>query len=373
MVYSKFTSGSRYIAGFLGVVLIVVFAAFQPAIAKDPYDQLVARAKAEMTEKQGRLTMSLDWPKRDTKHVLPAFMKQYPFVKDIKYKRERGIGPFGRYLIAYKQGKNPPYDIMHVASEFQRQFWEAGAFIKPPFDYRALSESVPAGWPKINDAALDPKGNFVSTTAMVRGNIWNPKVVPVGKEPTTWAACLDASLKGKVLHDSRNKLQAFQHDPKQRRRHLAWLDGLVKNKAVIIQGQGSIVRKVASGEYPVACGVNYHTAQRMIDRGVKGIKFTLAETIPLELGTRLYVAKWSDAPATTQLFALWLATGGQEVLGKYAYRGYPTNPKNKNYEQAKGKYIALCGADCALRWGEFNREHQARLRIPMVKKKKKKK
>ena len=364
---------SRYFAGLLCFALIVAFAAFNPAIAKDPYDKLVAQAKAEMARKDGKLTMSLDWPKRDTKHVLPAFMKQYPFVKDIKYKRERGIGPFGRYLIAYKQGKNPPYDIMHVASEFQRQFWDSGAFIKPPFSYRALSNSLPAGWPKINGAALDPKGNFLSTTAMVRGNIWNPAVVPAGKEPTTWAACLDASLKSRVLHDSRNKLQAFQNDPKERSRHLAWLDGLVKNDAVIIQGQGSIVRKVASGEYPVACGVNYHTAQRMIDRGTKTIKFTLADTIPLELGTRLYVAKWSDAPATTQLFALWLTTGGQKVLGKYAYRGYPTNPTDKNYSRAKGKYIALCGADCALRWGEYNREHQVKLRIPMVKKKKKKK
>jgi ABC-type Fe3+ transport system substrate-binding protein len=373
MANNKVTSGSRYVAGVLSGALIVVFAAFQPAIAKDPYDKLVAMAKAEMAKKGGKITMSLDWPKPDTKRVLPAFKKQYPFIKEIKYKRERGIGPFGRYLIAYKQGKKPPYDIMHVASEFQKQFWDAGAFVKPPFDYSALSNSVPAGWPRINEAALDPEGKFLSTTAMVRGNIWNSKVVPAGKEPTTWSSCLDASVKGRVLIDSRNKSQAFQHDPKERSRHLAWLDGLLKNDAVILRGQGSIVRKVASGEYPVACMVNYHTAQRMIDKGVKDLKFTLADTIPLELGTRLYVAKWSDAPATTQLFALWLTTGGQKVLGKYAYRGYPTNPTDKNYSRAKGKYIALCGADCALRWGEYNREHQVKLRIPMVKKKKKKK
>lgn len=341
-----------------------------PAKAKDPYDKLVAMAKAEMAKRGGKIRVSLDWPKRDTKKVFPAFMKEFPFIKDIEYKRERGIGPFGRFLIGYKQGQNPPYDIMHVASEFQKQFWEAGAFIKPPFDYRALSESVPANWPRINNAALDAEGNFISTTAMVRGNIWNPKVTPAGKEPTTWAACNDASLKGRVLHDSRNKLQAFQYDAKERSRHLAWLDGLVSNNAVIIQGQGSIVRKVASGEYPIACGVNYHTAQRMIDQGVKNLKFTLADTIPLELGTRLYVAKWAGIPATTQLFALWLATGGQAVLDKHAYRGYPTTPSNKNYKQAQGKYIAVCAADCTLRWGEFNREHQTKLRLPMVKKKK---
>lgn len=341
--------------------------------AASSFEQLLAQAKLEMKQAGGKIRMALDWPKRDTKHVLPAFKKAFPFVKEITYKRERGIGPFGRFLIQIKQGSFPPYDIFHVASEFQKPYWEAGAFVKPPFDYNAINASLPAGWTKIHKAALDPNGNFLSTTGNARGNAWNSKLVPAGEEPLTWADCLKPKWRGKVLLDSRNKLQAFQYDKKERPRHIAWVKALVKNDAVIMQGQGTILRKVAAGEYPLACGVNYHTANRMIDRGVKNLKFAIAETVPLEIGTRVYVAKWSKMPATTQLFAVWLATEGQEALDRYAYRGFPWNPKSMKYAQSKGKYIALCGADCARHWGAFNREYHELLGIPVVKSKKKKK
>ena len=143
---------------------------------------------------------------------------------------------------------------------------------------------------------------------------------------------------------------------------------------MIIRGQGSIVRKVAGGEFPIACGINYHTAYRSIERsGVKNVKFTFAESIPLELGTRLYKPKWSRTPATAQLFALWTATEGQEALGKFAYRGFTWNSKAHKYAASQGKYISLCGAECATRWTEFNKEYPKLLKIPVVKEKKKKK
>jgi ABC-type Fe3+ transport system substrate-binding protein len=151
-------------------------------------------------------------------------------------------------------------------------------------------------------------------------------------------------------------LQALQFDPHERERHLAWIKGLVQNRATFIDGQGPVLQRVAAGEYPIACGVNYHTAQRMIDDGVRVLKFSLTDTIPLELGTRLFVAKWSETPATTQLFALWLATAGQQALDKAAYRGYPSNPLNRNYPQAQGKYIALCNAPCVAKQEDFDRE-----------------
>ncbi|MFQ5916410.1 MAG: ABC transporter substrate-binding protein [Candidatus Binatia bacterium] len=343
----------------------------QQAYGAGLYDKLVEASKAEMAKKGGKLKMSLDWPKRDTKKVLPAFKKQYPFIKEISYTRERGIGPFGRYLIKFKQGEPPPYDIMHIASEFQAQYWKEGAFIKPHFGYKELNKDVPEGWPKLDPRAMDPAGNFLSTTGNARGNIYNPKLVPKGKKPTTWEACLDPMWKGNVLLDTRNKLQAFQHDPKTREAHLNWLRAMVKNGVVLTRGQGSIVRKVASGEFPVACGINYHTANRNIDKGVKNLKYVQpAPRYPLEIGSRIYVAKWSKTPATTQLWALWISTGGQDVLEKYAYRGFPWDPKSKKYPSARGKYLAICGAECARKWDNYNGEYREILGLPAAKKKK---
>jgi ABC-type Fe3+ transport system substrate-binding protein len=356
------------VRGFGALCAAALFgAAFvAPALAADPFDKLVAQSKAEMEKSGGKIAMSLDWPDPDTKQVFPAFIKEFPFVKTITYKRETGIGPFGRFLLSFKQGENPPYDIMHIAGEFQQQYWDAGALIKPLYDYRELSKSLPESWPRIAEESYDPKGNFLATVALVRGNVWNTKLVPPGKEPKTWAACIDPMWKGKVVVDARNKLHAFQYDAVERPRHLAWLDGLMKNDVVVIDGQGPILQKVASGEYPIACGINYHSAQRLIDTGVKTLQFSVADAIPLEIGTRMYINKWSTMPATTQLFAVWLATAGQEVLDKTAYRGFPSNPLNRNYEAAKGKHTAVCDADCVAKWDGFNQEYQTKLNIPAL-------
>jgi ABC-type Fe3+ transport system substrate-binding protein len=358
---------TRGLSAVVSVVAVLGLGISQPALAKDPYDKMLAAAKAEMEAAGGKIRMNLDWPEEDTKAVFPAFMKEFPFVKSIDYFRETGIGPFGRYLIQIKQNENPPYDIMHIAGEFQQQYWAAGALVKPPFDYKELNDSLPESWPKIIPEAFDPAGNFLSTGGLVRGNVWNTKLVTGSNEPRTWAACADPKWKGKVVVDARNKLQAFQFDPHERQRQLDWLAALQKNDVVVIDGQGPIMQKVASGEYPIACGVNYHTAQRSIDTGMKGVQFGVADAIPLELGTRLYVAKWSKMPATTQLFAVWLATAAQEILDKTAYRGFPTNPQNRNYPEAKGKYIAVCGADCTAKIGEFDKEYESILKIPSAK------
>jgi ABC-type Fe3+ transport system substrate-binding protein len=337
------------------------------ARAKDPFDQLVSAARTEMEKKRGNLRMTLDWPEPGAKAILPEFVRAFSFVRNVDYYRETGIGPFGRYLLSFQQGQAPPYDIMHVAAEYQGQYAGADAFVKPLFDYRALSDSLPDGWPKIQDQAYDPQGRFLSTTAMVRGNVWNTRLVPAGREPTTWASCLDPRWNNKVVVDSRNKLQAFQFDPHERERHLAWIRGLVGNRATFIDGQGPVLQRIAAGEYSIGCGVNYHTAQRMIDDGARVLKFSLADTIPLELGTRLFVPKWSETPATAQLFALWLATGGQQILDKAAYRGYPSNPLNRNYPQAQGKYIALCNAPCVAKQEDFDREWDGLLGIVAAK------
>ena len=173
---------------FMATLTIGLAAGVEQARAKDPFDQLVSLARAEMEKKRGNLRMTLDWPEPDAKAILPEFVRSFPFVRNIDYFRETGIGPFGRYLLSVQQGNTPPYDIMHVAAEYQGQYTDANAFVKPLFDYRALSDSLPDGWPKIHDAAYDPQGRFLATTAMVRGNIWNTRLVRAGREPTTWAS-----------------------------------------------------------------------------------------------------------------------------------------------------------------------------------------
>jgi ABC-type Fe3+ transport system substrate-binding protein len=358
---------ARYQLALLASVVFLFVS--QPAHAQkgNLFNQLVEASKAEVEKKGGKLKIALDWPEEDANPVLPHFAKAFPFIKEIDYTRETRMEPFGRYLVSVKQGVYPEYDIMHIASEFQAQYLKEGLFVKPRFDYKELAKSLPKDWAKMDERAIDPKGYFLGTTGNARGHAWNPNLVPKGKEPTTWEACLDPMWKGKVVYDSRGKLESVQHDPKTRERILKWLKGLRENNVVLMRGQAAVLQKVAAGEFPIACGVNYHTTLRMMDGGVKTLQFTFADPIPLEIGSRIYVPSWSHTPATTQLLAVWLTTGGQDVVEKYAYRGFPWDPKSRKYPMAKGKYIALCDAECAEKWEFYEKEHAELLGIPAVK------
>lgn len=340
-------------------------APFNEARAATAYEQLLEQSKAEMTKTNGRMRIAFDWTDSDAKPVFAELMKAFPFIK-VEYKRETGVAPFQRYFIEIQQNQFPPYELFDVASEFEKQYWDAGVFVKPPFDYKALNDSLPSDWPKIAPAAMAPDGRYLATVAQMRGNAWNLKMVPAGKEPKTWDSCLDPSLKGKVVIDGRNKTQALAFDPQTRQKTTAWLAGMRKNDVVITNGQAQVLERIVSGEFPVTCAINYHTTQRLIDGGEKTLGFALADTVPVELATRLGVPKWSQTPATDQLVTVWLATAGQLAIDKYAYRGFPWVPGGSLYEQAKGKYFAVCSVDCFNKYEDLNKEYADLLGIPYV-------
>ena len=336
------------------------------ARADSAYEQLVAESKSEMAKLGGTLRVGLDWPDSDAKPVFEEFTKTYPFIK-IAYRRETGVPPFQRYFIAIKQGQYPPYEVFGVASEFEKEYWDAGFFVKPKYDIAALQASMPAGWPAINPAAIDPDGKWLATVAQMRGNAWNVNMVKPGDEPKSFADCRDPKWRGEIVLDARNKTQTLVNDPDSRDATIATIKAMKANGATIINGQAQVLARVVAGEFALTCYINYHTTQRLIDQGEKSLKFALGDVVPVELATRLGVAKWSAAPATAELMALWLATAGQPVIDKSAYRGFPWVPGSSLYEAAKGKHFAICGADCVAKYEEYDRQYADLLGIPYVK------
>ena len=357
----------RTVIAICAMVCTLLLSASGSARAQNLFTKLVDASKAEMAKKNGKLKIALDWPEEDTKDVLPEFRRSFPFIREILYVREGDVGPFANYLIRIKKGEYPEFDIMHIASEFEAQYEKEGVFVKPLFNYKDINAYLPKDWPKLDPRTLDPNGYFISTTGNARGIVWNADLVPKGKEPVTWEACADPAWRGKFLLDTRNRLQSLQHDPKTREKHIKWLKAVANNSPVMTQGQIVMVQKIAAGEFPLACGVNYTSVYREIDQGAH-LKFAFPDPIPLEIGSHLFVTKWSQTPATTQLFALWLASGGQTVVEQHAYRGFPWDPKSRKYPMAKGKYIAVCDAACSRHWTDYNKEYAEILALPGVQK-----
>jgi ABC-type Fe3+ transport system substrate-binding protein len=331
-----------------------------------PFKKLVEASQKELENKNGELTIGLEWVEALANKTLKSFQQEFPFIKKLTFHRMSKVENMQRLLLEVQQGKMPRFDITTISSEVWSDYRKAGLFLKPTFSYKDLAKSLPADWGTIDARAIDPNGYYIAGTALIRGGvIYNTETVPADKAPKGWEDCVNPIWKGKVLFDPRNKSAAFQHDPKTREWFLKWLKSLVNNQVVLNRGQIENVEKVAGGEFPLFCGVNYYSAMPLIEKGAP-VKFVLPDPYPLEFGTQIHVLKWSRTPATTQLFGIWMASKGQDALGKYAFRSFPWNPNTPIYALAKGKYVAICEVECINRSDQYEKEVADILKLPGI-------
>lgn len=353
---------------FLCLIGVFLFCGARPLFgqAGNLFSQLIEASKSEIAKKEGKVSIALEWvnPKQG-KPVVDEFKKEFPFIKEASFQTlgSSANERHQRTLMEYKAGRLPDIDIMPTSSEIWNEFRQAGIFVKPPFPYEEMIKSLPKSWIVPHPKIVDPNGYFIAATELTRGIAYNKNVVPPNVAPKSWEDCLNPMWKGKVLDDPRPKLTALQHDPQTREAHLKWLKGLVENKVVLNRGITENLEKVAAGEFPLNCGTDYQNAMPMIEEGAP-MTFVFPYPFPLEFGTQIFVLKWSKTPATTELFALWLATKGQPYVEKYGYRGFPWDQTSRKYSLVKGKHVAICDVDCLLKKDQYIFEHAEILNLP---------
>ena len=349
------------IVGFLCVAMI--YSSSAVAAEKALFNQLVERSQSEMAKPKAKLSVLLDLPAKEVTPILKVFQQEFPFVKEPAYTRMNRTEEFQRMILEAKAGRPPEYDIGHVQFEAWTELRDAGMFVKTPFLYQQLVKALPPDWGSIDVRAIDPSGYFLAASSLIRIVAYNKNIVPANKVPKGLEDCLDPAWRGKFLYNTRPLMVALQHDKKTREAHLKWLKGIVENKVVLISGQTEGLEKVAAGEYALYCGVNYNTTLRMIEEGAP-IGFVFPDPYALDFGQRIHIFKWSAAPATGQLFALWMATKGQPAVEKYLARGFPWNPQTGAYRHAKGKYVAVCESSCAAKMDQYLAEHAKIIQLP---------
>jgi ABC-type Fe3+ transport system substrate-binding protein len=335
------------------------------------FDELVNRAKEEMAKLNGTLYLKMEVKPDQIEPIFKVFQKDFPFVKNLNWERQSLPEHQMAFLMALKGGKDVRADIRQISRDALVEYRAAGVLEKPPFPWKEVAEYLPKDWGKIVPERFDKEGYSLFASYRTHGITYNHNIIPKEKWPTSWNACVDPYFKGKVLYDSRGPMNGFINDPKLRDWYLDWLKKLVNNGAVPERAQDPPVEKVAAGEYAMFAGSNYYTFMPMSKAmgANPPISFTFGEYVNVELGTEMYFVKGaSKAPATGQLFALWLTSKGVPAMDEFAWLGYPLDPRSQVYERAKGKYLALCGPDCFAKAEEYNTLFGDTVKLPGVRK-----
>lgn len=316
------------------------------------YKELVKNAKAE-----GQVEF---WAPSDEEGVIPILkVFSEKFGIKTKYMRWVDTGVQQRTLLELQSGRALSVDVMAPNREAQQQFFDAGVFQKPPFEYLKV-------WPDIDKRQYDPSGWAINLTGNSRAIAYNPKLVPPKLVPKAWDDCTRPEFKGKVVLDPRHKLLALHWN--RREWFLDWVKRMVANDVKLVRGQTETLQLLAAGAYSVFCSVQPYSAQDLIVKGTQDIKIAVPGELLMESAWAAFIRKGSPRPHAAQLLVGWLASEeGQRLLDKLEYKGFPWVKGTFNAKLAEGNKVLFCDPECATKAGEMSAEYLRALGLPVTK------
>lgn len=315
------------------------------------YGELVKKAKAER-EVEYWSPMNEEPANR----ILKVFSEK--FAINAKFMRWVDTGVQQRNLIELQSGRALRADLMAPNREAQQQFFEAGAFQKPPYEYLKV-------WPGIDKRQYDPSGWALNLSGNSRAIVYNTNLVSAKQIPKTWDDCARPEFKSKVVLDVRHKLYALHFH--RRDWFLDWVKRMVANDVKLIRGQTEVMQPMAAGAYALFCSAQPYTAQTMIDKGIKNLKIAVPGELLMESAEAAFVRKGSPHSHAAQLLAGWLTSiEGQRLLDKEDYKGFPWVPGTFNAKLAAGNKVLFCDPECATKAGEMSGEYLRALGLPVT-------
>ena len=177
------------------VVVVILFTGSASLFAQSSnlYNQLVDASKSEVGKKGGKLTIALNWTNPQGKAIVDEFKKDFAFIKETKFERVRTVEEAQRALMEFKAGRPQQIDVTTISDEVWPTYQEAGAFVKPPFEYQRVAKVLPQGWPSLDPRVIDPNGYFLATTGAVEVSLTTLRLCHPTKRlkdgKTAWTRC----------------------------------------------------------------------------------------------------------------------------------------------------------------------------------------
>ncbi|MDX1482956.1 MAG: extracellular solute-binding protein [Alphaproteobacteria bacterium] len=312
-------------------------------------EEVKARAKSE-----GTVHLAVTWRKKLRKALTKAIRKNTG-VK-IKVTRVRGLASRERILNEAIGGVNK-FDLVNVSGELREQYKKAGAIVKVPFrNY----------FPDLDAETFSPDGYFAATGFSKYGILYNTKLVPKDKVPTGWDDCISARWKGKVGVMTRPRAYTALWAGWGREKSLAFHRKLKANSPVWSTGNTDTGTKVATGEFPIACGMGLHALVNVKRRDPTApLAFVMPKDLPIQVGEALALMKDSKAPNAAVLVVGFLASAEGQSHYYLQGRSSPFVKGSKSWKmlqqsgakpvwggwEASGKAEAAASGEIIQAWG----------------------
>jgi iron(III) transport system substrate-binding protein len=230
-----------------------VFAQSQKETAPLSKEEILAGAK-----KEGRLIFATAHEETTVPHLVNAFKKKFPFIKEVNFHSVSGIPAGQKELFELAAGKSN-VDVFTPHSVFWSEYFKQDLFAK--YNLRDLAKArqlqIPAEMIDDSDVAV-----WTSTNSSII--VYNRDLVPADKVPAGWESCLDPYWKGKFAVDTKPNVLAWLAARWGEEKVLSYAKKLKENQPIWVRGNTGALTRAAAGEIPLVCGTYNHTTQRQL-------------------------------------------------------------------------------------------------------------
>jgi ABC-type Fe3+ transport system substrate-binding protein len=270
-------------------------------------DEIVARAK-----KEGKLRVlsSLE----PLKEMREAFVRKYPFV-DVQVQEITGTDAHQRFLRELKAGAQTDWDVANASSDFYGEYTPLMKRIDILGMARHRALQIPT-------AMIDPNNrNIVAITSQFAVVAYNKSLISPEKVPVRWEDFLKQEFKGrKFVVDLRPHPYTAMMPLLGVDWVLEYCKKLAAQEPVWFRGQARVLPAIATGEYMLHAGINYHFTLSAMKKDPTGnLQFKVIEPVPVSLVDTEGVLAIAAHPYAALLWLEFEAgPEGQAIIDRYA-------------------------------------------------------
>ncbi|HWP56846.1 MAG TPA: ABC transporter substrate-binding protein [Candidatus Acidoferrales bacterium] len=294
----------------------------------------------EGARREGRLVVSPGFEESTTPHLIEAFKRKYPFVREVTWFKPPD---FRKQALELRDGKIA-VDAFRPAPDVWEDYFKHD--LLRPYDFRRMAT---AGHLAIPEPMIDASGMVVWSGSLMGIIVYNANRVGAGAPPDGWNSCLDPQWSGQFAADTKPNVLAALAPRWGEEKVLDYARKLKNNRPIWLRGSSQGLAKLAAGEFTFMCGVYLHATERFLKKNpALPLKKAVPDPLPVAFHEPEAVYARAQNPHVALLWIEFLASAhGQQVLdGVDPGRASFLVEETLAHHLAQGATLSVCGTGC---------------------------